>query len=323
MPDPLSSRNGGATPEAVRPLLKWAGGKRQLLPRLRPYYPKDFSRYLEPFLGSGAVFLDLHNSGALAGRAVCLSDINADVIGCYLAVRDEVEEVILELERLASEYRRNPERVYYSVRDSRFNPLRREVRTATNPASAYSPALAAMLIFLNRTGFNGLFRVNGKGDFNVPAGRQTNPRICDVANLHAWSRLLRTPAVSIQAQPYDRVLAQARDGDFIYLDPPYAPISVTARFTSYTAGGFGAEAQAALQRQVIEVAGRGALVLLSNSSAPEIRRLYARSVSARGAGLKATTVRARRAINSRPSGRGEIREYLITNLSRNRAQRSV
>jgi DNA adenine methylase len=315
---------GCATPEAVvRPLLKWAGGKRQLLPRLRPYYPKEFSRYIEPFLGSGAVFLDLHNSGALEGRDVCLSDINADVIGCYRAVRDEVDAVIRELERLAAEYRRNPERVYYSVRDSRFNPLRRQVHTASNPASAYSPALAAMLIFLNRTGFNGLFRVNGRGDFNVPVGRQTNPRICDAANLRAWASLLRRPGVSLDAHPYDQALAQARDGDFIYLDPPYAPLSVTARFTSYTAGGFGADAQAALQRQVIDVAGRGALVLLSNSSAPEIRRLYARSTSARGAGLRATTVRARRAINSRPSGRGEIREYLITNLNRNRAARSV
>lgn len=308
---------------AVRPLLKWAGGKRQLLPRLRPYYPKDFSRYIEPFLGSGAVFLDLHNSGALEGRHVCLSDINADVIGCYRAVRDDVDGVIRELERLASDYRKDAERAYYSVRDSRFNPVRRQVHTASNPASVYSPALAAMLIFLNRTGFNGLFRVNGRGDFNVPVGRQTNPRICDAANLQAWSRLLRQPSVSLNAQSYDRALAQARDGDFIYLDPPYAPLSVTARFTSYTAGGFGADEQAALQRQVIEVAGRGALVLLSNSSAPEIRRLYARSVSARGAGLRATTVRARRAINSRPSGRGEIREYLITNLNRNRAARSV
>jgi DNA adenine methylase len=310
-----------ATP--IRPLLKWAGGKRQLLPRLRPYYPKHFSRYIEPFLGSGAVFLDLHNSGALDDREVCLSDINADVIGCYRAVRDDVDGVIRELERLAREYRKDPERAYYSVRDVRFNPVRRRVRTAADPASAYSPALAAMLIFLNRTGFNGLFRVNGRGDFNVPAGRQTNPRICDASNLRAWSELLRRPLVSLEAHSYDRALAGAREGDFIYLDPPYAPLSVTARFTAYTAGGFGPDEQAALQRQVVEIAGRGALVLLSNSSAPEIRRLYAHSRTARGAGLRATTVRARRAINSRPAGRGEVREYLITNLRRYPAARSV
>ncbi|HTI39826.1 MAG TPA: Dam family site-specific DNA-(adenine-N6)-methyltransferase [Vicinamibacterales bacterium] len=300
----------------VRPILKWAGGKRQLLPRLRPYYPKTFSRYLEPFLGSGAVFLDLHNSGALEGREVRLSDINTDVIGCYRAVRDDVEAVIEELERLAARYRKCGTRAYYAVRDSRFNPERRRVHASAAAASSYSAALAAMLIFLNRTGFNGLFRVNARGEFNVPAGRQTNPRICDSENLRAWSRTLRRPGVSVEAVPYDRALADARDGDFIYLDPPYAPVSATARFTSYTAKGFGAAEQTALQRLVVDVAGRGALVLLSNSAAPEIRQLYARSVCVRGAGLRATTVAARRAINSRPSGRGSVREYLITNLSR-------
>ena len=307
----------------VRPILKWAGGKRQLLPRLRAYYPKTFSRYLEPFLGSGAVFLDLHNAGALEGREVRLSDINADVIGCYRAVRDDVETVIDELGRLAARYQKDPERVYYAVRDSHFNPVRRRVHGSSDPASAYPPALAAMLIFLNRTGFNGLFRVNGRGDFNVPIGRQTNPRICDAVNLRAWSALLSRHGVFLDAAPYDRALDEARDGDFIYLDPPYAPLSGTSRFTAYTSGGFGPEAQAALQRLVIEIAGRGALVLLSNSSAPEIRQLYARSVSARGAGLKATTVRARRAINSRASARGEVREYLITNLNRRAWRRSV
>lgn len=307
----------------VRPILKWAGGKRQLLPRLRAYYPKTFSRYLEPFLGSGAVFLDLHNAGALEGREVRLSDINADVIGCYRAVRDDVETVIDELGRLAARYQKDPERVYYAVRDSHFNPVRRRVHGSSDPASAYPPALAAMLIFLNRTGFNGLFRVNGRGDFNVPIGRQTNPRICDAVNLRAWSALLSRRGVFLDAAPYDRALDEARDGDFIYLDPPYAPLSGTSRFTAYTSGGFGPEAQAALQRLVIEIAGRGALVLLSNSSAPEIRQLYARSVSARGAGLKATTVRARRAINSRASARGEVREYLITNLNRRAWRRSV
>jgi DNA adenine methylase len=305
----------------VRPILKWAGGKRQLLPWLRPYYPKQFSRYLEPFLGSGAVFLDLHNAGALDGRDVRLSDVNADVIGCYQAVREDPDAVIAELERLSADYRKDPARAYYTVRDVRFNPARREAQTS--PARGYSPALAAMLIFLNRTGFNGLFRVNRRGDFNVPAGRQNNPRICDAANLRAWSALLRRRGVSLNAEPFDRALDNARDGDFIYLDPPYAPLSPTARFTSYTAGGFGSEEQSALQRLVIEATGRGALVLLSNSSAPEIRRLYARSVSARGAGLRTTTVESRRAINSRPAGRGAIREYLITNLSRRRSARSV
>jgi DNA adenine methylase len=300
----------------LRPLLKWAGGKRQLLPRLRPYYPREFSRYLEPFLGSGAVFVDLHNSGALDGREVHLSDINADVIGCYRTVRDDADAVIRELERLAGRYKQDPAATHHAVRDLRFPPLRRHVHASADPAGAYTPALAAMLMFLNRTGFNGLFRVNARGDFNVPAGRQNNPRLCDALNLRAWSAALQRAGVSLEAIAYERALDRARDGDFIYLDPPYAPLSETSRFTSYTAGGFGPDAQSALQRLVIDVAGRGALVLLSNSSAREIQRLYARSTTARGAGLRATTVRARRAINARASGRGEIREYLITNLSR-------
>ena len=303
-------------PPPVRPILKWAGGKRQLLPRLRPYYPRDFARYFEPFLGSGAVFLDLHNAGMLDGREARLSDVNADVIGCYRAVRDDVDAVVVELEALAQEYEKDGERCFYAVRDERFNPARRLVHAGSDPSTAYSAALAAMLIFLNRAGYNGLFRVNGRGDFNVPAGRHAALTICDAANLRAWSQALRRPGVSLSAVSYENALRTARDGDFVYLDPPYAPLTSTSRFTSYTAAGFGAAEQAALQRLVIAIAGRGALVLLSNSSAAEIRRLYARNGGAQDAGLHATTVPARRAINSRAAGRGPIREYLITNLSR-------
>ena len=173
-----------------------------------------------------------------------------------------------------------------------------------------------MLIYLNRTGFNGLFRVNGRGEFNVPAGRYASPRICDEPNLYAWSEALRQPGRTLRVCPFERALAHGREGDFIYLDPPYAPLSGTARFTAYTAEGFGAGEQEALQRWVITLAGRGASVLLSNSAAPKIRELYARHRGARSAGLRATTVVARRAINSRASSRGPIREYLITNVAR-------
>jgi DNA adenine methylase len=298
---------------AVRPILKWAGGKRQLLPRLRPYFPRDFSRYVEPFLGSAAVFLDLHNDGALDGREVQLSDINRDVIGCYRAVRDDVDAVIAALERLAREYLAAPERTFYAVRDERFNPARQALDARRD---AYGPDLAAMLIFLNRTGYNGLFRLNARGDFNVPMGRHANPRICDAANLRLWSAALGRRGVSLTAAPFDQVLEDAGEGDFVYLDPPYAPLSATSRFTAYTAGGFGPEEQAKLQQAVIAMAGRGAQVLLSNSSAAEIRRLYATDRAARRAGLTARTVPARRAINSRASARGPVSEYLITNLSR-------
>src|SRR5689334_1270718 len=143
----------------VRPILKWAGGKRQLLPELRPFYPSTFSRYFEPFLGSAAVFLDLHNLQLLGGHQVCLSDINADIIGCYRAVRDDVEAVIEALRAHDRSYRAAGGAHYYKVRDEGFNPMREQVHASEDPAGAYTPALAAMLIFLNRTGFNGLFRL--------------------------------------------------------------------------------------------------------------------------------------------------------------------
>lgn len=301
---------------AVRPILKWAGGKRQLLPELRPFYPRAFSRYVEPFLGSGAVFLDLYNSGLLEKRRVALSDINADVIGCYLTVRDRAADVVAALRSLESGHRRNGDAHFYAVRDEAFNPARRAVHASPNPAAAYTPRLAAMLIYLNRTGFNGLFRVNARGDFNVPAGRYASPLICDEPNLYAWSAALRRPGVTIEVAAFDEVLNRAGQDDFVYLDPPYAPVSGTARFTAYTAGGFGAIQQEALQRMVIALASRGAAVLLSNSAAPQIRALYARHRGARTAGLRATTVAARRAINSRAASRGAVREYLITNVAR-------
>jgi len=299
----------------LRPILKWAGGKRQLLPELRPYYPKRFDRYFEPFVGSGAVFMDLHNAGLLDRRAVRLSDINADIIGCYRMVRDAVDDVIDALRALDERYRAEGSASFYAVRDGEFNPARRQVRATSDPSSAYTPSLAAMLIFLNRTGYNGLFRLNASGDFNVPAGRHVRPRICDEANLRRLSAAFNRPGVSLDVRAFDDALGDAGASDFVYLDPPYAPLSTTARFTSYTAGGFGTSEQARLQEAVIDLASRGAFVLLSNSSAPEIRRLYA-SDNARRAGLRAKTVPARRAINSRAASRGPVQEYVITNINR-------
>jgi DNA adenine methylase len=298
----------------VRPILKWAGGKRQLLPALRKYYPTSFRRYIEPFLGSGAVFLDCYNQGLLEGRAVALSDLNADVIGCYIAVRDWTADVIHELQALERGHRTGGAAHFYEVRDNRFNRLRAALPSGQLAAAAYTPELAAMLIYLNRTGFNGLFRLNSRGEFNVPAGRYGNVTICDAANIERLASALRRSGVEIAVASFEDALADAGEGDFIYLDPPYAPVSRTAQFTSYTAGGFGPDQQERLQQAVIRLAARGARVLLSNSVAPDIRRLYARSDAARSAGLTARTVPARRAINSSPTRRGAVREYLITNV---------
>lgn len=291
----------------VRPLLKWAGGKRQLLQALGGFYPDRFDRYIEPFFGSGAVFFDLFNQGLLRGRRVRLADVNPDLIGAYSTLRDRTGEVIAALEDLAADYRRRGADAYYDVRDLRFNPLRAA-------GQAYTPELTAMLIFLNRTGFNGLFRLNRKGAFNVPAGRYTEPRICDPAHLHTVAAAFRAPGVTIELRSFESTLAEAGAGDFVYCDPPYAPLSRTSSFASYTASGFSTFDQRRLQQAVIDACRRGARVVVSNSSAPEIRSAYTEQ-DARRAGLRVTTVPARRAINSRAASRGPVDELIIANVA--------
>jgi DNA adenine methylase len=293
-----------------RPLLKWAGGKRQLLPILRGYYPTEFERYIEPFVGSGAVFFDLYASGRLTGRRVRLSDVNPDLIGCYRAVRDDADQVIAALAKLDEEHRARGSACYYDVRDRRFNPARAGL--VGNVSTLYTPALAAMLIYLNRTGYNGLFRLNRSGAFNVPAGRYAAPCICDPEHIRSVARALGAEQVTLECGRFDETIAVARARDFVYCDPPYAPLSRTASFAQYTAAGFGALDHRRLQTAIFEAARRGALVLISNSSAPEIEAGYS-APSARTAGLLVQRVPARRAINSRAASRGPVDELIITN----------
>ena len=306
-----------STSTAVRPLLKWAGGKRQLLPVLAQHYPPTFSRYIEPFMGSAAVFFDLLNSGRLARRAIILADVNPDLIGCYRTLRDRPEAVIRALTALACQYRTGGAACYYDVRDTRFNPLRAALQArATDPrdvADMYTPELAAMVIFLNRTGFNGLFRLNRQGGFNVPIGRYSDPRICDERHLRSVSAALASPGVTIDLQSFDRTLAHAGAGDFVYCDPPYAPLSRTSSFANYTADGFTSFDQRRLQQAVVAACARGAHVVVSNSSASEIVRVYT-SADAQKVGLRLRRVPARRAINSRAASRGPVAELIISNV---------
>ena len=298
----------------VRPLLKWAGGKRQLLPALEPYYPQSFQRYLEPFVGSGAVFFHLATTGILDGRTVTLSDVNVDLIGCYRTVRDRTEDVIKALQNLEREHRRRGDACYYDVRDQRFNPARAKLAAGGDGAAdRYPPALAAMLIFLNRTGFNGLFRLNRLGEFNVPAGRYTDPRICDPEHVRAVAAVLRRPGVAIERRGFEEALAASGAGDFVYCDPPYAPLSRTSSFASYTAAGFGALDQQRLLQAIVGACRRGANVVMSNSSAPEIESAY-QTRAARQVKIAVHRVPARRAINSRGSSRGPVDELIITNV---------
>jgi DNA adenine methylase len=295
-----------------RPLLKWAGGKRQLLPQLRRFYPPAFNRYIEPFFGSGAVFFDLHASGRLRDHDVVLIDSNADLIGCYETVRTQPDDVARELDRLAAAHARGGQKQYYAVRDGQFNPARDRLRGGDGRI-AYTPQLAAMLIYLNRTGFNGLFRLNARGKFNVPAGRYDRPKIADREKLARVAEALSGARLRLLWGSFESVLEIAAPGDFVYFDPPYAPLSRTANFTSYTALRFDATDQRRLQQIVVALAARGCFVLLSNSTADEIAALYESNADAGAAGLRAIRVPARRAINSNAARRGPVEEFLITN----------
>jgi DNA adenine methylase len=309
-----------ATVSPVKPLLKWAGGKRQLLPVLAQHYPASFKRYVEPFFGSGAVFFDLLSAGRLRDCDIRLCDVNPDLIGCYWTVRNRTDEVIRALQGLATEYRESGNDCYYDVRDRRFNPARADLqRQASNPyevAAGYTPALGAMLIFLNRTGFNGLFRLNRRGAFNVPVGRYTDPRICDEGHLRAVAGALQQTRVSVTLSSFDETLADAGRGDFVYCDPPYAPLSRTSSFAHYTAGGFTSFDHRRLQQAVIAACRRGARVVVSNSSASEILKAYT-TLDAQQVQLEISRVPARRAINSRASSRGPVDELIISNVLAN------
>lgn len=312
----MTSRpNTRSTPDTklVSPLLKWVGGKRQLLPRIRLFYPPEFDTYFEPFFGSGAVFFDLWNAGRLRGRRAVLLDSNSDLIGCYETVRDRTADVLTALEALAAAHAREGRAHYYAVRDERFNP-QREARREVNGQIPYSAELAAMLIYLNRTGFNGLYRVNASGHFNVPAGRYTRPTIADRGRVERVAAVLQDATVQLRRGTFSETLDVARPGDFVYFDPPYAPLSETARFTAYTAPGFGADDQRHLQQVIITLARRGCHVLSSNSTSDAIGALYDGNGEAAAAGLKAYRVPARRAVNSVATQRGAVDEYLISNI---------
>jgi DNA adenine methylase len=321
---PRESGSAGLTP---RPFLKWAGGKRQLLPELRLFYPRTFGRYFEPFVGSGAVFFDLWAHHLLRDRGVRLSDVNVDIIACYEALLRDLPSVFRHLRRLAAGYADRRDAHYYEVRDHHYNPLRQRLRSPRGNAAArrgrHSARLAAMLIYLNRTGFNGLFRLNGRGEFNVPVGRYANPRICDEPTLTAAAAALSDVSAEVCVEPFECVLEHAGRGDFLYFDPPYAPLTATARFTSYTESGFTSDDQRRLQEVILALAERGCHVLLSNSTAPLVRELYEHDERATRAGLRVWRVQARRAINSRGAARGPVDELLITNIARRHGRAGI
>jgi DNA adenine methylase len=269
---------------APGPIVKWVGGKTKLLDALTARAPSGFGRYFEPFLGGGALFFRLQP------RAAVLSDRNQALIECYQAVRDEVDDVIDALVRHRARHGREH---YYQVREA-WNAGMREATSAQR---------AATFVYLNKTCYNGLWRVNSRGAFNVPMGRYERPAILDAAALRIAAQALRGRELGTRS--YEAVLDEARAGDFVYFDPPYVPVGTTSDFTSYTAGRFGLLDQQRLADVFRELAGRGCAVMLSNSDTPIVRRIYA--------GFRIDQVWCGRAVNSRPDRRGEVAEVIVRN----------
>jgi DNA adenine methylase len=278
----------GSSLRSAKPFLKWAGGKQQLLDQYEIFFPDHFQRYFEPFVGGGAVFFHLWRTQKLPDTAF-LFDNNEELINTYLVVRDRLEELVETLQIHKAKHSRE---YYYSVRTlDRQN------------VNLSSVERAARTIYLNRTCYNGLYRVNSKGQFNVPMGSYKRPRILDRSLLKVVSHALQ--GVHVEARDFRTVVEFAQDGDFFYFDPPYDPVSKTASFTSYTSNSFQDSDQRELAEAYTRLSEKGCLCMLSNSSTPFILDLYQ--------GFRIETVHARRAINSDPNGRGSIQEVVILN----------
>lgn len=275
MPISATTASTGCAP---RPFLKWAGGKGQLLAQYQQHFPTEFSTYYEAFLGGGAVFFALRPSCAV------LTDVNPALVNVYRCIQSDVEAVIDWLTHYQQQHSKEH---YYQIRST---------------AGKTEIEQAARFIYLNRTCFNGLYRENSKGEFNVPIGRYKNPRICYPDALRSASAALK-PA-QLRVESFETVLERAIPQDFVYFDPPYYPISQTSRFTAYSRFAFTEQSQIQLRNTFAALANRGVKVMLSNSDCPFILDLYD--------GFRIHTIAATRAINSNAQRRGKITEVLIT-----------
>lgn len=273
----------------VKPFLKWAGGKRQLIPELKNHMPDAYNNYYEPFIGGGALLFNLQPKKAI------ISDSNQELISCYGVIRDSLDELIEDLRQ-----HRNEEEYFYKVREWD----RKDSFKSKTPVQK-----ASRIIFLNKTCYNGLFRVNSQGQFNAPFGRYKNPNILDEAVLKAVSSYLNAAKVKILNQDFAQTVARARKNDFIYFDPPYDPVSDTASFTGYDINGFNKDEQKRLRDTFARLSDKGCKVMLSNAYTDFIRDLYQDYICIR--------VKATRAINSKASRRGKIDEILVKNYEAN------
>jgi DNA adenine methylase len=273
-------------PAVAAPVIKWVGGKTKLLPELLARMPAHFGRYYEPFAGGAALFF------RVAPTRAVLNDSNPDLVALYRTIANDADAVIRRLEVHRQKHGEHDERHYYATRE-KWN-----VDHATWPAADR----AATFIYLNKTCFNGLWRVNRAGDFNVPIGRYADPPICVPAALRAAQ--LALSRAQLRCGTYAAAVADAKAGDFIYFDPPYDPVTPTASFTSYTAGAFGPDDQRALADTARMLVARGCKVMLSNSDTPFVRSIYK--------GFHVERVKCPRAINSNAAKRGDVDEVIAT-----------
>jgi DNA adenine methylase len=272
-----------------KPFVKWAGGKRQLISIIDKHIPSEFGTYFEPFLGGGAVLFHLLSKNPTMKCKV--SDLNSDLVLAYVTIRDKVDDLITSLENHAKNYHKNPDSYYYGIRES-------------EPTGQI--AKVSRLLFLNRTCFNGLYRVNSKGKFNVPLGRYSNPNIVNEENLVAVSHILQSKKIQISCRDFTAVLSDAKKGDFVYFDPPYQPVSDTANFTSYTNRDFTYSDLENLVEVSEKLSDKGCKVLHSNSNSKEVKALFSK-------GWKVIEVAANRAINSDSAKRTGQKELLVKN----------
>lgn len=293
----------------VKPFLKWAGGKGQLLPEIEKCYPFDSDKivkYAEPFVGGGAVLFDILGKYEL--EDVFISDVNVELINAYRIIRDDIDEIISILSVMQSEFipmDMEHRKEYYLKNRERFNDLK------VNGNDSINVEKAALMIFLNRTCFNGLYRVNKKGLFNVPMGSYKNPLICDEENLRLVSEKLQN--VTIVCGDYRESAAFIDDRTFVYFDPPYRPITDTSSFTAYTENLFNDEEQIELAKFVDEMHRKGAKVVISNSD-PKNSNTEDNFFDNIYSAHKIKRVEATRMINCNGEARGKIKELLISNF---------
>lgn len=272
----------------MKPVLKWVGGKRQLLEKLLALMPKSYKTYYEPFIGGAALLLACHPKQAV------INDYNDELMNLYHVIRDDVESLIDHLKQ----HENTPE-YYYAIRAKDRDSDAWEKMTELERASR--------MLYLNKTCYNGLYRVNAQGQVNVPFGRYKNPNICPEEDLRNMSDYFNSNEIVIMQGDYRDAVADAKPGDFVYFDPPYDPISTTAAYTGYTSNGFNKQNQIELCETCKELNDKGVMFMLSNSATDFIKELYA--------GFDVRIVPAKRAINCKGNGRGAVDEVIVRNYS--------